>query len=564
MCAHQISRIVSVEEAMESRRLFLTRRLSISSGAQSSAAFIADEIYALLTTRSFRASVNRTELFIRSKSVTASGVAEMYRSVAVAGPPGQPLYLGRAASVLVEASARAALPDGALRLLDLLILTPKAPLPSGASCGHLMAKLFSLGRHADARRVFETLGDRQRRDAVTTVWRVGRAADAVKVFGETAATTTAPKYSSDRYVTMNMMTDCLMKGDLEAAWKLRTQMVEAGMKLQKHHQKMLQMLEKVLVCPDNNKRNVLIEVCVKAGGMDEAVHWLRQMGYDGMEPPSAHSYNLVIAGLWKAGRGDDAVKVFGEMTDMLVAPNHFTYTVMINGHLKRLSSVLSSRKNENGDLEAALALLDQMVRDGFKPHEYTCHLLMAEHCLAEWLGDVTALHKIAHGSLLEFLSRTNEDKLLAIIEESAKNGAAAAGNVCTTFVEELCRIQKVSLAEKVLRTFAEAGLVPTTEMYNIVIDGYCKTRDLQGAFLLCRQMESHDQLVPDEATYKSLLLAVRNDTTSIIYWEDVVELFEKNGISTDALNSGSPAAYGFKYRYSLVTRKFKELASKLF
>jgi hypothetical protein len=58
-------------------------------------------------------------------------------------------------------------------------------------------------------------------------------------------------------------------------------------------------------------------------------------------------------------------------------------------------------------------------------------------------------------------------------------------------------------------------------------------------------MKSHDQLVPNEATYEALLLSVRNNT-SIIYWEDVEELFEKNGVSIDALNSFFSDIYGFK------------------
>jgi hypothetical protein len=58
-------------------------------------------------------------------------------------------------------------------------------------------------------------------------------------------------------------------------------------------------------------------------------------------------------------------------------------------------------------------------------------------------------------------------------------------------------------------------------------------------------MKSHDQLVPNEATYEALLLSVRNNT-SIIYWEDVEELFEKNGVSIDVLNSFFSDIYGFK------------------
>jgi pentatricopeptide repeat protein len=158
----------------------------------------------------------------------------------------------------------------------------------------------------------------------------------------------------------------------------------------------------------------------------------------------------------------------------------------------------------------------------------------------------TTLHKIVHSSMLQFLCRINEGQLLRIIEESAKNGVSAADNGCITLLlKELCRIDKVSSAEKALQTFAKTGLVPTTEMYNILIDGYSKIRELQAAFLLYRQMKSHDQLVPNEATHEALLLAVRNNT-SIIYWEDVEELFEKNGVGIDVMNNAFSDIYGFK------------------
>lgn len=276
-----------------------------------------------------------------------------------------------------------------------------------------------------------------------------------------------------------MMYDYLKKGDLESASEIRTRMMQEGIKLSTRQRQMLRMLAEARACPGNMLRN-MVEICIMAQDIDEAIRWLRHMSHDDKAPPNAQSYNLVIASLWKAGRGDEAAKLFGEMTDISLAPNGFTYTVMINGHLKRLSNGLNPKQNENGDLEAALQLKAQMEQAGFKPDECTYHLLMTEHCSAERLGDVTALfhemliqgmtlHKIVHSSLLEFLCRINEDQLLGIIEESAKNGVSAADNGCITLLKELCRIDKVSSAEKVLQTFAKAGLVPTTEMYNILI-----------------------------------------------------------------------------------------------
>lgn len=544
---------------MESRLLLLPRHLSFSSSAPSSTAVVASEISALLAARNFWASVNRAEQFISSQAVTSSGVPELYRAVAAAAPSGKKArYFTAAASALVEGSTRADLPDGALRLLELLIDTPGARLPMGSSCGHLMVKLLSLGRHADARRVFEFLaaaGERQRKKAMNVLWTAGTRAYASNVFGEMADMRVAP--NRRRYVCM--MYGYLKKGDLESASEIQTRMMQGGIKLSTQQRQMLWMLAEARACPGNMVQN-MVEICIMAQDIDEAIRWLQHINHDDKAPPNAQSYNLVIAALWKAGRGDDAIKLFGKMADISLTPNRFTYNVMINGHLKRLSNGLTPKRNENGDLEAALQLKAQMEQAGFKPDEYTYHLLMAELCSAERPGDVTALfhemmiqgmtlHKIVHGSLLEFLCRINEDQLLGIIEESAKNGVSAADNGCINLLKELCRIDKVSSAKKVLQTFAKRGLVPTTEMYNILIDGYCKIRELQGAFLLYRQMESHDQLLPNEATYEALLLAVRNNT-SIIYWEDVVELFGKNGVIIDAVNSFFSEIYGFKQVYS--------------
>lgn len=548
---HQISRIVSAE-TMEWRFLLLPRHLS--SVAPSSAAVVAGEISVLLSARNFLASVNCAEQFISSEAVTSSGVLELYRAVAAAAPSGKARYLVDAASALLEASARADLPDGALRLLEFLIDTPAARLPMGSSCGHLMVKLLSLGRRADARHVFEILadaGERRRKKAMNELWAAGRGADAFKVFGEMAD---VPVVSYRKRYDF-MMYGYLKNGDLQSASEIRTRMMQGGIKLSTQQRRMLRMLAEARACPENMLR-IKVEICIMAQDIDEAIRLLRHMSHGDKSPPNAHSYNLVIAGLWKAGRGDEAVKLFGEMTDISLAPNHFTYTVMINGHLKRLGNGLTPRKNGNGDLEAALQLKAQMEQAGFKSDEPTYHLLMAELCSAERLGDVTALfdemmtqettlHKIVHSSMLQFLCRINEGQLLRIIEESAKNGVSAADNGCITLLlKELCRIDKVSSAEKALQTFAKTGLVPTTEMYNILIDGYSKIRELQAAFLLYRQMKSHDQLVPNEATHEALLLAVRNNT-SIVYWEDVEELFEKNGVGIDAMNAFSDI-YGFK------------------
>ncbi|OEL14654.1 hypothetical protein BAE44_0024327 [Dichanthelium oligosanthes] len=178
----------------------------------------------------------------------------------------------------------------------------------------------------------------------------------------------------------------------------------------------------------------------------------------------------------------------------------------------------------------------------------------------------TTLDWIVNGSLFKFLLRIIEGQLLGVVEEESAKGAVAR----TTFGKDglvptadyrwdciynelmkglLIRSQgsckhsgfnyaimpvanvvhsglvtveryTVSSAAKVLPALVEeAGLAPTTEPYDALVRLYGKRSDLEGAFLLCRQMESHDELVPNDTTYKALMRACMSKNESITKWE---------------------------------------------
>jgi pentatricopeptide repeat protein len=237
----------------------------------------AREIAALIAAGDLEASVKHAKQFLFFEAGRASEeVPSLYRAVvsAAAAPRGKPSdsdHLSAAASALVEASMGAALPDGALRLLEDLIDTPGAPLPSGPSCDLLMENLLVLRCHAHVRRVFGILaaagerpgaaawncvvracameGDldeallklrrmRRRRDGgvppgpdahtcaavITALWMGEGGADAVKVFDEMAGMGVAP----DRSTFSAMLCGYLKMEDLEAASELRTRMMREG------------------------------------------------------------------------------------------------------------------------------------------------------------------------------------------------------------------------------------------------------------------------------------------------------------------------------------------------
>ncbi|KAL6603844.1 hypothetical protein ACP70R_044205 [Stipagrostis hirtigluma subsp. patula] len=657
-----------------SHLLFLQRCRFLSSAT--SAADVAGELAALLAAGKLRASSTRAQQFLRSNYLptdAAAGACEvpnLYRAIAAAAPAdAQPSYLSAAASALVEASTRVPLPDGALRLLSHIADTPAAPLPSGSSCGLLLRKLLALRRHADVRDVFGKLtaaserldtdawsavvkacvmaGDldeavrriremdhdgKPRPDAslynkvLSALWTAGRGGDAVKVFGEMADMAVAPDRS-----TYNAMFDGYRKsGDPVGAAEMLTRMWQEGFQLTKTRRDQMprvldalwsagrggdairvfgemaamdvELSEATYIAMidgyvksgdleaasnlfvvmwdrdrfgldverarivDNRKLaraspksrwkwNMIIKYCVTTRDLDGAIRRLRWMGRDGAPRPNTWSYNAVIRALWKAKRGDDAVEVFKEMAGMAVAPDLNTYALMIYVYLFTMS----------GGLDAALEMRARMVQEGFKPFDLINTVLASELDKANRVGDIAALfhQMLAEGMTLKriiltymfypyLLKTAAEDMLLGIVEESLKKGETIGQFECTHLLDGLCLHWKASSAEKVLWTLAKAGLAPTSEMYSILIYGYCKEGKLEAAFSLYRRMGPHEKLTPYD-TYRAMALGFGK------YWDwkwkDVVELFEKSGLSLDELTSDSQAMKTLEQLYGLYTHR---------
>lgn len=237
--------------------------------------------------------------------------------------------------------------------------------------------------------------------------------------------------------------------------------------------------------PDTFTWNKAIQACVVAGDVDEAVRMLRRMDCEGhgAPAPNAFSYNVVIAGLWRAGRGSDAVEVFDEMGERAVLPSHITYNTMIDGHIKI------------GDLEAGFRLRDQMLHHGLKPNMITYNVLLSGLCRAGRIGETaTVLHEMmsrkmvpdcfTYSILFDGYSRVGDSQaMLSLFEESVKKGVKIGAYTCSILLNGLCNDGKISKAEEVLQTFVNAGQLPTRVIYNTVINGYCQIGELEGAFL---------------------------------------------------------------------------------
>jgi pentatricopeptide repeat protein len=280
--------------------------------------------------------------------------------------------------------------------------------------------------------------------------------------------------------------------------------------------------------PDTFAWNKAIQACVAAGDLDEALVMLRRMGRDGAPLADAFSYNVVIAVLWRAGKGNEALKVFDEMVERVVRPNRITYNTMIDGYVK------------GGDLEGGLKLRDRMVRDGLKPNVITYNVLLSGLCCVGRIGELRNLldemesHRLlpdcfTYSILFDGLSRTVGSRaMLSLFGQSLKKGVIIGSYTCSILLNGLCKDGKVAEAEQVLQMLVHTGLVPTRVIYNTLISDYFQIRDFKRAFSVFVQMKSH-QISPDHITYNALINGLCK-TEMITKAESLVTEMEENGV----------------------------------
>ena len=85
--------------------------------------------------------------------------------------------------------------------------------------------------------------------------------------------------------------------------------------------------------------------------------------------------------------------------------------------------------------------------------------------------------------LFNGLSRNgNPEAAVELFEEEMRKGFKIEGYTCSILCNVLCKDGKVSRAEEVLERLVKKGLVPTIVIYITPVDGYCRIRDVDGAF----------------------------------------------------------------------------------
>ncbi|TXG65332.1 hypothetical protein EZV62_006607 [Acer yangbiense] len=196
------------------------------------------------------------------------------------------------------------------------------------------------------------------------------------------------------------------------------------------------------------------------------------------------SFNIVIHGLCKVGKLNEASDVIEDMKSVGVLPDAITYNTLIDGYCK---------KGKTGKLYRADAILKDMVESGIPADEFTFNILIDGFCKD---GNVLAAMKvfdemqtqgvkaslITYSSLIHGLCTCGKlDEAIALSDQMMCSGLKPDIFTYSAIIKVFCKKKMVDKARELFDDLVKKGMVPTTLMYNTMIGGLYSKGDTEGA-----------------------------------------------------------------------------------
>jgi len=218
--------------------------------------------------------------------------------------------------------------------------------------------------------------------------------------------------------------------------------------------------------PDLVTYSTIVKGYCNSGCLDRALQICNDMQADGKLTPDEVMYNSLLDGCAKEHRPNDALKLLDDMKKQCVAPSNYTLSMVVKlmGRCKRLNQAFSIVENlsreyglqvniqvytcliqacfNNRQAAKAVALHDQIIKEGLSPDEMTYSVLV-QGCLRAGLVDkAVELTKFALGPAApkvrgappginahcqgELASALGASKAQTLLAEAKNQGASAA------------------------------------------------------------------------------------------------------------------------------------------
>ncbi|KAJ4848432.1 hypothetical protein Tsubulata_025875 [Turnera subulata] len=254
---------------------------------------------------------------------------------------------------------------------------------------------------------------------------------------------------------------------------------------------------------------IIRDLCL--GGKLGTALWLRRKMIQKGFVPDVLTHNYLVNALCKSGELDKADWLIREMMEMGISPNCATYNSFIKGYCL------------DNNVDKALSIFSTMANSSIKPNIVTLNILVHALCKRGLLEDAKKLLQdilddnengrsdlVTSTILMDgHIKGGNMDHAFSIWNSMFQNNDLVAYNV---LIHGFCLSRDTKLAFVYFCEMLKRGLLPDIFTYNTLVSGLCKEGKLDEASYVHGMMSSYG-VAPDEISYRLIIrgLCIQGD-----------------------------------------------------
>ncbi|KAF0910722.1 hypothetical protein E2562_004712 [Oryza meyeriana var. granulata] len=224
--------------------------------------------------------------------------------------------------------------------------------------------------------------------------------------------------------------------------------------------------------------------------------------------PDVVLYTVLVHAWCRAGRLDEAERVFAEMQQSGITPNVYTYTAVIDA------------MNRAGQVPRAQELLCQMIDSGCPPNTTTFNTIMRAHVKAGRSEQVLQVHNqmrqlgcepdiITYNFLVEThcgKGQCNLDAAMKVLTRMIAKGCIPDCNTFNPMLKLVLVLGNVNAARKLYERMRELQCKPNVVTYNLLMKLFNKEKSMDMVLRIKKDMDAQG-VEPNVNTYATLIEA---------------------------------------------------------
>ncbi|PPS11918.1 hypothetical protein GOBAR_AA08739 [Gossypium barbadense] len=238
----------------------------------------------------------------------------------------------------------------------------------------------------------------------------------------------------------------------------------------------------------NKLSDFLFRVCVDNKRFEEAnlvFDYMKKMGFNIDE----RSCILYLVALKKSDKGDSFLLFFRRMVESGVEIGAYSMTIVIDGLCRR------------GEVEKGRELMNEMASKGVKANVVTYNTILNAYVLMLMEREEVEYNAATYTVLIEHFGNIGKhDEVEKLFDEMRERKVEMDVHLYTSMILRGNIKKAVSLFDEL----TEKGLVPNARVYGALIDGLCKTGQMEAAQLLLKDMQSQ-KIVVNQVIINTLL-----------------------------------------------------------